>query len=171
MDAGHSALPDPFAELRAMVDRHDESAEHSEPLPEAPEPLPVSLLAVPDVESREHRPEPDHAPDPPPPAPGSEHAPPSPEPARWTLEPAPPVPEPPAAVRPVARQVDDAQLGRLALLLTSHLGPVAKVIVRRRAEEIDDPERLLRSLAQDIPRESERPDFMMHARDILKSRA
>ena len=33
---------------------------------------------------------------------------------------------------------DDASLGRLALLLTTHFGPVAKVLVRRKAAESAD---------------------------------
>jgi class 3 adenylate cyclase len=150
--------PDPFAELRALVDPATAEAAFPPP-PDLAEPTrpDAGLVAM---------------------APAAQEAPALPPKAEPTWSPPPPpvnqpqaATESPAPVRQTGRPLDETRLTRLAMLLTSHLGPVAKVIVRRRAEEIEDPERLLRALAQDIPRESERPDFMQHARDILDGRS
>ncbi|MFO1148247.1 MAG: adenylate/guanylate cyclase domain-containing protein [Alsobacter sp.] len=196
--------PDPFAELRALVEPPD-AGMPARPDPAVGEEVPPEPIRPPKVEVFEARPPagefealpPTREPEPRPYAPQPAAAPlPAPPPlvledspalrAAEPVEPvwsAPPVaPEPPPVAVPPSpsppppsapapsRLLDETRLNRLAMLLTTHLGPVAKVIVRRRAEEIGDPERLLRSLAQDIPRESERPDFMQHARDILLGR-
>ncbi len=63
-----------------------------------------------------------------------------------------------------AADLDDASLGRLAMVLTHHLGPVAKVLVRRKAAVSRDAAQLIRSLAQEIPGEGERRSFLMRAR-------
>ena len=60
-------------------------------------------------------------------------------------------------------RLDDASLDGLAHLLTTHLGPVAKVLVRRRAMESHDPAQLIQILAQEIPAKTERLNFLMRA--------
>jgi class 3 adenylate cyclase len=64
---------------------------------------------------------------------------------------------------------DDASLSRLALLLTTHLGPMAKLVVRRRAMEMEshDIAKLIRILSQEIPAEAERLNFLMSANAVL----
>jgi hypothetical protein len=66
-----------------------------------------------------------------------------------------------------AAGLDDASLGRLALLLTTHLGPVAKVLVRRKAAENPVAAQLIQILAQEIPAEGERLKFLTGARALL----
>jgi hypothetical protein len=66
-----------------------------------------------------------------------------------------------------AASLDDAGLGRLALLLTTHLGPMANVLVRRKATEIPDPAKLILMLAQEIPQEGERRKFLIQARAVV----
>ncbi len=63
--------------------------------------------------------------------------------------------------------LDEASLGRLVPLLATHLGPVARVLVRRKAAESLDMEQLIRMLAQEIPAEGERLKFLMGARAVL----
>ena len=76
-------------------------------------------------------------------------------------------PPPPHAPMAVTAGLDEASLGQLAQVLTPHLGPVAKLLVRRTAAENPDPAQLLRILAQEIPVESERVKFLMRARALL----
>lgn len=66
-----------------------------------------------------------------------------------------------------AAGLDDASLGRLVLLLTTHLGPVAKVLVRRKAAENPDAAQLIEILAQEIPAKGERLKFLTGARALL----
>lgn len=63
--------------------------------------------------------------------------------------------------------LDDASLDQLALLLTTYLGPIAKLLVRRKAAEVAEAERLIRALAQEIPTESERMNFLRKAEVAL----
>lgn len=77
--------------------------------------------------------------------------------------------QPPGSASPGARRpaLDDARLSELALLLTIHIGPIAKVLVRRKAAEVAEAERLVRLLAQEIPSESERLNFLSKAELVL----
>jgi class 3 adenylate cyclase len=63
--------------------------------------------------------------------------------------------------------LDDASLRRLALLLTTHLGPMASVLVRRKATESPDAAKLILMLAQEIPMEGERRKFLIQARAVM----
>jgi|GEM_PF-3704970 len=65
---------------------------------------------------------------------------------------------------------DDATLGQIANLLALYFGPVAKMLVRRTAAECADTTHLIRLLAQEIPTERERVDFLTRARDALGER-
>jgi class 3 adenylate cyclase len=66
-----------------------------------------------------------------------------------------------------ATSVDEVSLRRLALLLTTHLGPMANVLVRRKATESPDAAKLILMLAQEIPTEGERRKFLMQARAVM----
>ncbi len=66
-----------------------------------------------------------------------------------------------------ATDLDEASLGRLVPLLATHLGPVARVLVRRMAAESSDAAQLIRMLAQEIPSEGERLKFLTRARTAL----
>jgi hypothetical protein len=72
-----------------------------------------------------------------------------------------------ASPKAPAAALDDASLGRLALLLTTHLGPMANLLVRRKATEIPDPAKLILMLAQEIPAEGERRKFLIQARAAM----
>ncbi len=63
--------------------------------------------------------------------------------------------------------LDDASLGRLAQLLTSYIGPVARLLVRREAEVSLDAAHLIQILAMEIPAERERLKFLMSAKAVL----
>jgi class 3 adenylate cyclase len=63
--------------------------------------------------------------------------------------------------------LDDASLDRLARLLTSHIGPVARMLVPHQAEETRDPAQLIRILALEIPSERERLKFLTGAKAVL----
>jgi class 3 adenylate cyclase len=65
---------------------------------------------------------------------------------------------------------DDESLGQIANLLALYFGPVAKMLVRRTAAECADTTQLIRLLAQEIPTERERVDFLTRARDALGER-
>jgi class 3 adenylate cyclase len=69
--------------------------------------------------------------------------------------------------RATATSLDDASLRRLAQLLTNHLGPMANVLVRRKATESPDAAKLILMLAQAIPTEGERRKFIMQARAVM----
>jgi class 3 adenylate cyclase len=77
--------------------------------------------------------------------------------------------EPSGSPSPEARRpsLDDARLGQLAPLLTTYIGPIAKVLVRRKSVEVAEAERLVRLLAQEIPTESERMRFLSKAEVAL----
>ncbi len=78
----------------------------------------------------------------------------------------PPVASPPSE-QALAAGLDDASLGRLAQLLTSYIGPVARVLVLREAEERLDATQLIQILAQEIPSERERLKFLTGAKAVL----
>jgi class 3 adenylate cyclase len=90
-------------------------------------------------------------------------------------------PQPPETPAPVGEQkrrdspspepqrlrLDVAHLDQLAQLLTTHLGPIAKVLVRRKAAEANAMEQLIQLLAQEIPTENERRSFLSNAKVVL----
>ena len=61
-------------------------------------------------------------------------------------------------------------LGQIANLLALYFGPVAKMLVRRTAAECADTTQLIRLLAQEIPKERERLDFLTRAKNTLGDR-
>jgi hypothetical protein len=65
---------------------------------------------------------------------------------------------------------DDAILGQIATLLALYFGPVAKMLVRRTAAECADTTQLIRLLAQEIPNERERVEFLTRAKSALGER-
>ena len=79
-----------------------------------------------------------------------------------------PIDEKPFAAE--AAVFDDASLGRLSSLLAIYFGPVAKLLVRRKAAECAGATQLIRSLAQEIPTERERLDFLTRAKEMLVER-
>ena len=79
-----------------------------------------------------------------------------------------PVDEKPPATQ--AASFDEARLGQISSLLATYFGPVAKMLVRRTAVECADATQLIRSLAQEIPTEHERLDFLKRAQDALAER-
>jgi len=77
----------------------------------------------------------------------------------------------PTDEKPLAGAVfDDASLSQLSSLLAIYFGPVAKMLVRRKAAECGGAMQLIRSLAQEIPSERERLDFLARAKDALVER-
>jgi class 3 adenylate cyclase len=81
-------------------------------------------------------------------------------------------PAPAAATRAEGRQdgppLDDLRLNQLIQLLTVHLGPFAKCLVRRKAAACPQASDLIQVLALEIPRASERQDFVSRAEAIAK---
>jgi class 3 adenylate cyclase len=71
------------------------------------------------------------------------------------------------SIKPQAAAFDDESLGQIANLLALYLGPVAKMLVRRTAAECADTTQLIRLLAQAIPTEHERVDFLRRTKDTL----
>jgi hypothetical protein len=65
--------------------------------------------------------------------------------------------------------VSPAGLAELARVLTTHVGPVAKLLVRRHAADTPNPSKLIKVLAQEIPAETERHDFIRRAHDALSA--
>jgi class 3 adenylate cyclase len=79
----------------------------------------------------------------------------------------------PTDEKPLAAETgvfDEASLGQLSSLLAIYFGPVAKMLVRRKAAECAGASQLIRSLAQEIPSERERLDFLTRAKDTLVER-
>jgi class 3 adenylate cyclase len=68
---------------------------------------------------------------------------------------------------PPCLSLEVARLNQLAQLLTTHLGPIAKMLVRRKAAEATEMERLIQLLAREIPTESERRNFLSNAKVVL----
>lgn len=75
-----------------------------------------------------------------------------------------PVPEPPANAIP---GWDSALLGQAERCLTESLGPVAKVLVRRTAQQVSSPAELIEQLAAAIPNEPARLQFQRRIRSAL----
>lgn len=71
---------------------------------------------------------------------------------------------------PPCLSLEAARLNQLAQLLTTHLGPIAKMLVRRKAAESTEMEQLIQLLAQEIPTESERRNFLSNAKLALSGR-
>jgi class 3 adenylate cyclase len=74
------------------------------------------------------------------------------------------------ALEAQAAAFGDETLGQIANLLALYFGPVAKMLVRRTATGCADTTQLIRLLAQEIPTERERVDFLTRARDALDER-
>jgi eukaryotic-like serine/threonine-protein kinase len=55
------------------------------------------------------------------------------------------------------------RIERVSRLLTRHIGPLARVIVKRASEEATDPEHFYRLVAERIPADSEREAFLREA--------
>ena len=62
-----------------------------------------------------------------------------------------------------------AGLAEITRVLTTHVGPVAKLLVRRHASDAGNSTRLIKLLAQEIPAETERHDFVRHAHEALSA--
>jgi len=73
----------------------------------------------------------------------------------------------PAVVPARGGGIDEASLRRLALLLTTHLGPMARVLVRRKAMENPDAAKLIMTLAKEIPTKADQQVFIADARASL----
>lgn len=65
--------------------------------------------------------------------------------------------------------VTQAGLAEIARVLTTHVGPVAKLLVRRHASEVSSTSKLIKLLAQEIPAETERHDFVRHAHEAVSA--
>jgi class 3 adenylate cyclase len=59
------------------------------------------------------------------------------------------------------------RLAELAQALMTHIGPLARVLVRRHAAENPDAAALIAALSEEIPAEAERREFVVSARNIL----
>jgi len=73
----------------------------------------------------------------------------------------------PAPADPAARQ---ACLAELAHTLTTYLGPVAGLLVKRHAADLTDLGRLVEDLAREIPARDERLQFLSRAQQIVARR-
>lgn len=60
-----------------------------------------------------------------------------------------------------------ACLAELTEVLTMHLGPVARVLVKRHAANFKDPFELIDALAREIPATVEHPGFLIRAREVV----
>jgi class 3 adenylate cyclase len=58
-------------------------------------------------------------------------------------------------------------LAELTQALTTHVGPVARVLVKRHAATIVDPTALIVALGEEIPAEKERREFMARAQQVV----
>ncbi|WP_075216493.1 adenylate/guanylate cyclase domain-containing protein [Mongoliimonas terrestris] len=67
-----------------------------------------------------------------------------------------------------ARLLPDDCVEDLIQALTLHIGPVARMLVRRHAGRIADPDLLVDTLAAEIPAAAERPQFLLKARRIVR---
>ena len=63
----------------------------------------------------------------------------------------------------VAGVISDELLGQIEKLFARHIGPMAKVLVRREARSADSPESLCRALASHIDKPAERLRFLNDA--------
>jgi class 3 adenylate cyclase len=62
--------------------------------------------------------------------------------------------------------IDSDSLDQLIQLLTIHLGPLARLLVRGKAANYTRASQLIRALAQEIPSERERSDFLTRAEAV-----
>jgi class 3 adenylate cyclase len=69
------------------------------------------------------------------------------------------------------RGIASTCLVELTRVLTTHVGPVAKVLVKHHAAKIADPTALIAALVQEIPAEGERLEFIARARAVVGRRA
>jgi class 3 adenylate cyclase len=67
------------------------------------------------------------------------------------------------APEPRAAGLDAARLHRLGLLLATHLGPMAQMLVRCKALQTADAAQLIAMLSREIPAEGERRKFLLQA--------
>lgn len=67
-----------------------------------------------------------------------------------------------------ARLLPDDCVEDLVQALTLHIGPVARMLVRRHAGRIFDADLLVDTLAAEIPAAAERPQFLIKARRIVR---
>jgi hypothetical protein len=58
-------------------------------------------------------------------------------------------------------------LAELTQALTTHVGPVARVLVKRHAATIVDPTALIVALGEEIPAEKERREFIARAQQVV----
>jgi len=86
----------------------------------------------------------------------------------------PALPRPDAHLKPISApaavgqlEITAACLAGLARALTTHLGPVARVLVKRHAADISDPALLIAALGEEIPSEGERREFIARAQQIV----
>ncbi|WP_118136853.1 serine/threonine-protein kinase [Oceanicella sp. SM1341] len=68
-----------------------------------------------------------------------------------------------ASAGPAAADIPDDNLARLAALLRPHLGPIAQVLVKRRAAKAASRAELVEALATDIPDPAARAEFLSAA--------
>jgi hypothetical protein len=61
-----------------------------------------------------------------------------------------------------------ACLAELTHALTTHLGPMARVLVKRHADKIANPSALIAVLVKEIPTAEERLEFMARARQVFQ---
>jgi class 3 adenylate cyclase len=81
------------------------------------------------------------------------------------------VPEsPPARLDPVDSAALQACLAELAHTLTTYLGPVAGLLVKRHAATLTDLTRLVEDLAREIPAKDERLQFLSRAQQVVARR-
>jgi class 3 adenylate cyclase len=64
-------------------------------------------------------------------------------------------------------EITVAYLAGLTQALMTHLGPVARVLVRRHAANISDPAALIAALVEEIPTEAERREFAARASQVV----
>jgi len=69
-----------------------------------------------------------------------------------------------------AGRLDDTSLSAIETLLARHIGPVAKLLVRRAAVLAQDREQLVAALAAEIDSQSERSEFINACRQSAASR-
>ena len=59
--------------------------------------------------------------------------------------------------------IPDEELARIEKLFARHIGPMARVLVRRESRSANSPETLCRALASHIDKDAERLRFMADA--------
>jgi class 3 adenylate cyclase len=77
---------------------------------------------------------------------------------------------PPARSAPVDSAALQACLAELAHTLTTYLGPVAGLLVKRHAATLTDLAKLVEDLAREIPAKDERLQFLSRARQVVARR-